>query len=489
MDERTAHPTGENVPSTGGQNVPSTGGEDQGERLRAEGERLRAECGRLREEVARLRLQVERRRANAASTDVPGPALEVAAGGTGERADGVPVARAPQEPPPAAAPHAPAGADVSPAHPRLAGVSRRGLLVAGGALVVAGGGAAAALLARDDDSSASARPRPRPRRPHRVTGIPAHPTIRRLATLKGHSGTLGGVWFSPDGRTLVSTEADEGNLRLWDVPGHRPIGTPLTSAVVVFQSAAVSSDGTTLVTGGADRAQFWHLPSLRGDGRPLRLPDHAQRPFEVVAFSPDGRTLAAGGTNDPGGEVVRLWDVASRTQRGEPLTGHEGGVEGLLFSPDGKTLAVSSHVGDGVVRLWDVASRRQRGEALTGHEGGVGAMAFSPDGKTLAVSASVGGDGLVRLWDTATGTRRGKPLRARTVGVSALAYSGDGKTIVTLGFYSGLVLRFWDAATHKERAKPLELASLSQPTAFTADGLTLATGAYDDNAIRLWRIE
>ncbi|WP_349345340.1 WD40 repeat domain-containing protein [Streptomyces rapamycinicus] len=451
-----------------------------------EGERLRAECERLREEVGRLRSQVERRRAAVSATDVPGPEFEEAAGGVGKRADGAPAARAPQEPSPAPDPYASTGADASLARPRAAGSPagparrrwhRRGRR----------GGAAAAVLAQDDGSASS--PRPRPSRPRPVTSIPAHPTIRRLATLKGHSGTLGGVWFGPDGRTLVSTEAEVGNLRLWDVPEHRRIGAPLTSALVVFQSVAISPDGRTLATGGADRAQFWQLPSLRRAGRSLSLPDRTQRPFEVVAFSPDGRTLAAGGTNDPGGDAVRLWDVGSRRQRGEPLTGHEGGVEGLLFSPDGKTLAVSSHVGDGVVRLWDVASRRQRGEPLTGHEGGVGAMAFSPDSRTLAVSASVGGDGLVRLWDTATATRRGKPLRARTVGVSALAYSGDGKTIVTLGFYSGLVLRFWDAATHKERAKPLELASLSQPTAFTADGLTLATGSYDDNAIRLWRIE
>ncbi|GAA3368143.1 hypothetical protein GCM10017744_083020 [Streptomyces antimycoticus] len=203
-----------------------------------------------------------------------------------------------------------------------------------------------------------------------------------------------------------------GNLRLWDVRTHQRIRAPLTSALVVFQSAAISPDGDTLITGGADRAQFWQLPSLRQSGRSLGLSDHTLRPFEVVALSPDGRTLATGG-ND--GEDLWLWDVASRRQRGEVLTGHEGGVDGLLFSPDGRTLAVSSHIGDGVVRLWDVASRRRRGEALTGHQGGVGAMVFSPDGTTLAVSASVGADGLVRLFDTATGTQRGEPLRARTV--------------------------------------------------------------------------
>ena len=299
-------------------------------------------------------------------------------------------------------------------------------------------------------------------------------TVRTAAS--DSAGSPSWVLFSPDGRMVVATNRDKTVTR-WNVASATPLET-LRGHSKFVQQPVFSPDGETLYTVSHDgTAIAWDLAGDRRLGRPFTFTH--DRTFSRTGYdghpgrlSPDGRLIAVG-LKEQG---IALWNARKLTPVGAPLLDTGGEVKSLAFSPDGKTLAA---VTETTLTLWDVASRSRLHEPLyAGHPALVLAVGFSPDGATLATASSDLG---LRFWDVTTGDSLDVPGFGGRA--SDVAFSADGAMIAS-GSDQGTA-EIWDAATGASIATfdgtPEDAVALSP------DGHLLAVGG-DGPVVRVWDV-
>ena len=177
-------------------------------------------------------------------------------------------------------------------------------------------------------------------------------------TLKGHTGSVLSVAWSPDGKRLA-TASDDKTAKVWDAASGQELLT-LKGHTNIVDSVAWSPDGKRLATASWDgTAKVWDAAS----GQELfTLKGHTSS-VHSVAWSPDGKRLATTGTD----QTAKVWDAASG-QELLTLKGHYGIVASVAWSPDGKQLATASW--DKTAIVWDAASGKEL-LTLRGHTGNV----------------------------------------------------------------------------------------------------------------------
>lgn len=250
---------------------------------------------------------------------------------------------------------------------------------------------------------------------------------------RGHVGPV--LALSAGSRVIVSGGAD-GKVIVWDIANGKPAQT-LAAGAPVRAVAASPVGGLIASACEAASVQIWDAAT----GKPSLKLDGASDWLLSLAISVDGKALAAGGYDGK----LRVWELSGgkklvevAAQPASPANGPAAPlniVSTVAFSPDGKLLALGGS--DGQVHVFQAADGKLL-RSLPGHTGTVTSLAFHPAGELIASASK---DRTIRLWNVAGGQPL-KVLEGHTAWVQGVAFLARGTRLASAG--ADQTMRLWD---------------------------------------------
>jgi WD40 repeat protein len=292
--------------------------------------------------------------------------------------------------------------------------------------------------------------------------LPKVPDIKPKAPVKAAVSALA---FQPVGPMIAMGRYQE--VELIDARTGANAGK-LAGHAGQVRAVAFSNDGKLLAAAGGNPAQFGEIKIWSiSDRRELRSIRGHRDNIYAIAFSPDGSKLASCSYD----KMIKLWDVETGREI-KNLKDHTDAVFSIVFSPDGKRLASAS--ADRTVKIWD-ATTGQRLYTMSDALDSINTIAFHPSGKLLA---GAGSDRIIRIWELGeTEGKQIKSLIAHEDAINVIAFSPDGRLLVSTG--ADKHLKIWDASSlvevHQGESQPDWVFAL----AFSPDGKRLVVGRFD----------
>ena len=296
------------------------------------------------------------------------------------------------------------------------------------------------------------------------------PSFAEDITVLDQEAAVRTVAFSSVNGFRVASAGDDNTIKIWNLRNDTVI--ILKGHTGVINSVAFSPDGRLLASGGENRIKLWNLHQRKSIATLEHIPGAGwgASPVQAVTFSPDGKYLASAGYLG-----VKLWDV--RNYKEVATLQHDDWVLAVAFSPDGQMIATQGL--PGVVKVWNIQSRKVIAQPNSGQLADR-AVAFSPDSRTLV---SVDNIGRINFWDTSDWKFLGG--LQNNASAFAIDFSPNGKTLATTGYE---VVNLWSVESGDKIVSLTGHTGWVRSVAFTPAGNTIASGG-DDGTVRVQKIK